>query len=75
MWLLTSETRRPEHVAQPVQRQGQSYKHVMQVKVCAAMELPEPKVPIESQVPDEALDQIGHHPTQKDSTSGVAEST
>ena len=53
---------RPEHVSQQVYRKIQPHKHVL-------MELPKPKVPIESQVSDEDLDQIGHPPTPKDAIS------
>ena len=54
----------------------QSHKHVVQVEVHAPMEPPKPDVPIKSQVPDEALDQIGYPPTPNDPSqeeSGVPE--
>ena len=35
-------------------------------EVHAPMEPPKPDVPIKSQIPDEALDQVGHLPTIKD---------
>ena len=38
----------------------------MHAEVHAAMEPPEPEIPIEAQVPDKALDQVGHPLTPKD---------
>ena len=40
IWPLTGETRRPEHVPQPVQRQIQLHKHVVQVDVHVSTETP-----------------------------------
>ena len=67
IWPLTGETRRPEYVPQlqPIQRQRQPQKLVVHAEVHAAIEPPEPEVPIEAQIPDEALDQVRHHPTPK----------
>ena len=68
IWPLTGETRKPEHVTQqqPTQRQRQPEKPVMHGEVHASIEPPEPEIPIESQVPDEALDQVGYPPTPED---------
>ena len=38
----------------------QPHRHMVKVEVHAPMEPPKPEAPIESQVSDEALDQIGH---------------
>ena len=43
----------------------QPQKHVVHVEAHAPMEQLEPEVLIESQIPDEALDQVGHPPTQE----------
>ena len=69
IWPLTGEKENLEHVPQPqaVQKQMQLQKHVVHAREYhAPMEQPEPGVPIESQIPDEALDQVGHPPTPKD---------
>ena len=69
IWPLTGAARKPEHVSQPqpIQKQVQPQKHVVDVaEVHAIMEPPEPEVLIESQIPDEVLDQVWHHPTPKD---------
>ena len=57
---------RPEHVQQPVQRQLYHHKHVVQMEAHAPMEPPNQEVPIKSNVPDEALDQMRYPPTPKD---------
>ena len=44
----------------------QHHKNVVQVEVHVPMEPPKPEVPIKSQVPDEALNHVGHLPTTKD---------
>ena len=38
----------------------QPQKHVVHVEGHASMELPEPEIPTESQIPGEALDQVWH---------------
>ena len=45
---------------------GAMSKILVQAEIHAAMQPPKPEVPIESQVLDEALDQVGHLPTPKD---------
>ena len=40
---------------------------MVHAEVHAPMEPPEPEVPAEAQIPDEALDQVRNHPTPKDS--------
>ena len=45
---LTGETRDSEHVPQPVQRQMQPHKHVVQVEVHTTVEPTEPEDPIKS---------------------------
>ena len=71
IWPLTGITRKPEHVPQqqhqqPVQRQIQPQKLVVQAEVHAPMDPPEPEVPTEAQKPGKALDQVKHPPTPKD---------
>ena len=75
VWPLTGETRKPEYLSQPqpVQKQKQSHKHVVQAEVHVLMEPPKPEVTIESQIPNEALDQVGHPPTPKDPIQGESE--
>ena len=41
-------------------------KHVVHAEVHAPMEPPEAEVPIESQIPDEVLHQVGHPPAPKE---------
>ena len=67
---MTGETRRHEYVPQPVQRQIQHHKYVMQVEVHAPVQPPKPEVCINSQVPEEALDKIGHSSILKDPIPG-----
>ena len=72
IWPLSGETRRPEHLPQqqqhqqPIQRQIQAQKPVVQAEVHAPMEPPEPEVPIEAQTSDEPMDQVRHPPTPDD---------
>ena len=54
--VIENETRRPEYIPQPVPRQTQPLKHIVQVEVHTLMEPPEPEVPIKLQIPDEPLD-------------------
>ena len=53
----------------------QPHKHVVQVETHALMEPPQPEVPIEPQVPDEALDQRGQSPIPKDPIPGESGAT
>ena len=39
---------------------------MVHAEVHAPIEPPEPEVPLESQIPDGTLDQVGHLPTPKD---------
>ena len=70
IWPLKGETRRPQHIPQqhqqPIQRQIQPQKLVVQAEVHATVEPPEPEVPIEAQKPNEPLDQEIHPPTPED---------
>ena len=55
-----------QHHQQPIQRQMQPQKLVVQAEVHAPMEPSEPEVPIEAQKPDEPLDQLRYLPTAED---------
>ena len=50
----------------PIQKQIQPQKHKVHLEVHAPMEPPVPEVPIESQIPDEALDQVRYPSAPKD---------
>ena len=70
MWPLRGETRRPEHILLPLQRQIQPHKHVVQVEVHDAMLSPEPEIPFKQQILIIPIDQIGQPPAPRDKIQG-----
>ena len=68
MWPLTGETIKPENAPQPHinQKQIQPQKTFVACRSTCSYGTTTTRYPIESQIPDEALDQVRHSPTPKD---------